>query len=231
MNTEMNVDAAKMNRIIFGSMIRNWRIQQGWTQYTAHYWAKEVGFDTISYGNLSVIESGKSGELRFASFLQFEELFRRLHERDYGQITNELTRKRVEDSRPICHPDGRPWDALDLIACYLGRKDVPEALTVPQAPSISDKALKALCSRWRRMVQRHAEATGDRTQALETLMRRVPDQDHARFRELLMGFDYTQQELAKLWLHTSLYQPEQWIHDWEQLENGYAHTSFLIKNQ
>lgn len=218
MNTEVNVDAAKMNRIIFGSMIRNWRIQQGWTQYTAHYWAKEVGFDTISYGNWSVIESGKSGELRFASFLQFEELFRRLHERDYGSITDELTRKRVEGSQPICDMDGQPWDAVDLIACYLGRKDVPEALTKAQAPSISDKALKALCSRWRRMVQQHAEALGNRTKALNTLILRfVPDEHEQQFRELLMGFDYTHQELARLWVHTNIYKPEQWIHDWEQL--------------
>ena len=212
--TEAEIQA---NKDRFGSMIRNWRIQQGWTQYTAHYWAKEAGFDTISYGNWSVIESGKSGELRFASFLQFEELFRRLHERDYGSITDEPTRKRVEGSRPICHPDGRPWDAVDLIVCYLGRKDVPEALTVPQAPSISDKALKALCSRWRRMVQQHAATTKDRTKALNTLILRfVPDEHEQQFRELLMGFDYTHQELARLWVHTNIYKPEQWIHDWEQ---------------
>lgn len=212
--TEAEIQA---NKDRFGSMIRNWRFQQGWTQYTAHYWAKEAGFDTISYGNWSVIESGKSGELRFASFLQFEELFRRLHERDYGSITNEATRKRVEDSSPICHPDGRPWDAVDLIACYLGRKDVPEALTVPQAPSISDKALKALCSRWRRMVQQHAATTKDRTKALKLLEDFMPDEHVRRFRELLMGFDYTQQELARLWVHTNIYWPEKWIDDWKQL--------------
>lgn len=218
--TEAEIQA---NKDRFGSMIRNWRIQQGWTQYTAHDWAREVGFKTISYGNWSVIESGKSGELRFASFLQFEELFRRLHERDYGSITNELTRKRVEGAQPIRNTPpvaemiGRPWNALDLIACYLRRKDVPEALTVPQAPSISDKALKALCSRWRRMVQQHVEALGDRTKALNTLILRfVPDEHEQQFRELLMGFDYSQQELARLWVHTTVYKPEQWIHDWEQ---------------
>jgi transcriptional regulator with XRE-family HTH domain len=205
--TEAEIQA---NKERFGSMIRNWRIQQGWTQYTAYYWARQAGFDTISYGNWSVIESGKSGELRFASFLQFEELFRRLHERDYGSITDELTRKRVEDSRPILNSAGRPWDAVDLIACYLGRKDVPEALTVPH------KALKALCSRWRRMVQQHAEVLGDRTKALNRLMQFVPDEHEQEFRELLMGFDYTHQELARLWVHTTVYKPEQWIHDWEQ---------------
>jgi hypothetical protein len=213
--TEAEIQA---NKERFGSMIRNWRIRQGWTQYTAHYWAKETGFDTISYGNWSVIESGKSGELRFASFLQFEELFHRLYMKDYGVIGDPLTRERVEGSQPICDMDGQPWDAVDLIACYLGRKDVPPELTVPQAPSISDKALKALCSRWRRMVQQHVEALGDRTKALNTLILRfVPDEHEQQFRELLMGFDYSQQELARLWVHTTVYKPEQWIHDWEQL--------------
>ncbi len=56
--TEAEIQA---NKDRFGSMIRNWRIQQGWTQYTAHDWSREVGFSTISYGNWSVIESGKSG--------------------------------------------------------------------------------------------------------------------------------------------------------------------------
>lgn len=211
--TEAEIQA---NKDRFGSMIRNWRIQQGWTQYTAHNWAKEAGFDTISYGNWSVIESGKSGELRFASFLQFEELFHRLYVKDYGSITDELTRKRVEGSQPICDMDGQPWDAVDLIACYLGRKGVPPELTVPQAPSISDKALKALCSRWRRMVQQHAEASPNRTQALNRLIQLVPPEYDGGFYEMLMGFDYTHQELARLWVHTSIYKPEQWIHDWEQ---------------
>jgi len=198
-------------------MIRNWRIQQGWTQYTAGNWAREAGFDTISYGNWSVIESGKSGELRFASFLQFEELFHRLYMKDYGAITDPLTRERVEGSQPICDMDGQPWDAVDLIACYLGRKDVPEALTKAQAPSINDKALKALCSRWRRMVQQRAAATKDRTKALKLLENFMPDEYVKGFRELLMGFDYTQQELAKLWIHTNVYWPEKWIDDWERL--------------
>jgi hypothetical protein len=205
------------NKERFGSMIRNWRIQQGWTQYTAHNWAKEAGFDTISYGNWSVIESGKSGELRFASFLQFEELFRRLHNNDYGHVVDPVTLKRLDAAEPIYRPDDTPWDAVDLIACYLGRKDVPAALTVPQAPSISDKFLKALCSRWRRMVQQHAEALGDRTKALNRLMQFVPDEHEQSFRELLMGFDYSHQELARLWVYTTIYLPEQWIHDWEQL--------------
>jgi transcriptional regulator with XRE-family HTH domain len=209
----------QVNKERFGSMIRNWRIQQGWTQYTAGNWAREAGFNTISYGNWSVIESGKSGELRFASFLQFEELFRRLHDNDYGTVTDPVTLERLDRAEPIYHPDDRPWDALDLIACYLGRKDVPEALTKAQAPQITDKALKALCSRWRRMVQQHAAATKDRTKALKLLEDFMPDEYVRGFRELLMGFDYTQQELAKLWVHTNVYWPEKWIDDWKQLAN------------
>ena len=58
------LERQEANRTGFGRMLLNWRRRNGWTQYTACSWADEAGFDTISYGNLSVIEQGKAGELR-----------------------------------------------------------------------------------------------------------------------------------------------------------------------
>lgn len=195
-------------------MIRNWRVQQGWTQYTAHDWAKEAGFKTISYGNWSVIESGKSGELRFASFLQFEELFRRLHENDYGTVANPVTLQRLDAAEPIYHPDDRPWDALDLIAHYLGRKSTPPELLEAPAPKLTDKVLKAQCSAWRKRVHELASQAPDRSKAIGRLIDQVPEAHEQRFTEFLMGFDYTHQELAELWICADCYEPGQWIGKW-----------------
>ncbi|MFZ0409467.1 MAG: hypothetical protein WAM11_15370 [Cyanobium sp.] len=68
------------SRLAFGRMLLNWRRRNGWTQYTACTWAKAIGEPSmvISYGNLSVIEQGKAGELRQKSFWQLGELNRRI---------------------------------------------------------------------------------------------------------------------------------------------------------
>ena len=60
------------SRGAFGRMLLNWRRRNGWTQYTACSWAEAIGEPklVISYGNLSVIEQGKAGELRQRAFWQ-----------------------------------------------------------------------------------------------------------------------------------------------------------------
>jgi hypothetical protein len=105
----------------FGRLMYSWRLYNNWTQYTVHNWAKEAGFEAISYGNLSVIESGKAGELRQKTFFMLEELNRRLFERDYGNIKTLDLRKKVEGSKPLVHFGNDPWDAVDFWIRYIGR--------------------------------------------------------------------------------------------------------------
>ena len=65
----------------------NWRRHNGWwTQYTACTWAETIGEPklVISYGNLSVIEQGRAGELRHRAFWQLWELNRRIASCDWG---------------------------------------------------------------------------------------------------------------------------------------------------
>ena len=81
------------NRAAFGRMLLNWRRTNGWTQYTACSWAEEAGFDAISYGNLSVIEQGKAGELRQKAFWQLAELNRRIAEQDWGTIQSQAIKQ------------------------------------------------------------------------------------------------------------------------------------------
>jgi transcriptional regulator with XRE-family HTH domain len=109
----------------FGAMLRSWRIQNKWTQYTAHNWAKEAGFETISYGNLSVIEQGKAGELRQKAFFQLEELNRRLIARNWGNVKTQKIKEKLKDAKPLVDDNGKAWDAVDFWACYVGMKPIP----------------------------------------------------------------------------------------------------------
>lgn len=111
----------------FGSMMRLWRKRNKWTQYTAYMWSKEAGFEAISYGNLSVIEQGKAGELRQKAFFQLEELNRRLVTENWGTVKNQEIKNQLKESKPLIGDDGKVWDAVDFWACYCGFKPVPTA--------------------------------------------------------------------------------------------------------
>ena len=76
------------SRLAFGKMLLNWRRRNGWTQYTACHWAEAIGDPklVIAYGNLSVIEQGKAGELRQRAFWQLWELNRRIASGDWGPV-------------------------------------------------------------------------------------------------------------------------------------------------
>jgi hypothetical protein len=112
-------------RIAFGRMLLVWRQRNHWTQYTAHEWAKEAGFETISYGNLSVIERGKAGELRQKAFFQLEELNRRIINKQWGAIKSQHIKEKLKEIQPIQGDDDKVWDAVDFWSCYTGCTPVP----------------------------------------------------------------------------------------------------------
>jgi hypothetical protein len=91
------------SRLAFGRMLLNWRRRNGWTQYTVCNWAKAIGepSSVISYGNLSVIEQGKAGELRQRSFWQLGELNRRIAAREWGRFGDAALRKKLEAAMPL----------------------------------------------------------------------------------------------------------------------------------
>jgi len=107
-------------------MLRSWRIRNNWTQYTVHKWAKEAGFEAISYGNLSVIEQGKAGELRQKAFFQLEELNRRLANKNFSNVKSQEIKEKLKDAKPLVDDTGKIWDAVDFWACYVGLKSIPQ---------------------------------------------------------------------------------------------------------
>ena len=115
-------------------MLLKWRWRNGCTQYTACSWAEEAGFDTISYGNLSVIEQGKAGELRQKAFWQLGKLNRRIADQEWGSVKNQAIKEKHEGAIPLGDADCPVWTPLELWACYCGLREASDASRTAPAP-------------------------------------------------------------------------------------------------
>jgi hypothetical protein len=114
---------------LFGMFMRQWRIRNGWTQYTWGKYAKDLGFSFISYGNLSVLENGTCGNLRWDSFWQIGRLNFSFFSQEWknDKIENDDVRQRIARTEPIAiyHDDGIPWLASDFMLAFHGFIDFP----------------------------------------------------------------------------------------------------------
>jgi len=205
------------NRAAFGRMLLNWRRRNGWTQYTACSWADAVGFETISYGNLSVIEQGKAGELRQKAFWQLGELNRRIAERDWGKVLDQAIKEKLEGSVPIGDKDCQVWTPLEFWACYCGLREVPDAFRTTPAPTIGQRKATELSAKWRYQLRQVVdEFELDPSDAITALAAEASEEHRKRFYAVLTGFgDYKPEELAPLWIEGDLYQPKRWLDKWE----------------
>ena len=207
----------------FGRMLRLWRERNGWTQYTACEWGAEAEFEVISYGNLSVIEQGKAGELRQKAFFQLEEINRRLDDAagKLAGVKSQRLKEQLRDAEPLRGDDGKLWDAVDFWSCYIGYVPVPRAFQAAPAPTLTPKRAEEICQKWRQHVRRVIKDGGlDVTQALEQLVKGAPKEHQKRFSEVLAIDDYSSVELAQLWVDGEDFLPEQWIGAWEQKALG-----------
>jgi hypothetical protein len=211
------MDWQEESRKAFGRLLHNWRRRNGWTQYTACEWGAEAKFEVISYGNLSVIEQGKAGELRQKAFFQLEELNRRLAEKDWGPVKSQRLKDQLKGAEPLRGDDDKLWDAVDFWSCYIGYVPVPRAYQSAPAPTLTSKRVEELCRKWRQHVRRVIKAGGlDVTQGLGQLVKSAPKEHQKRFSEVLAIDDYSSIELAQLWVDGEEFLPEQWISAWEQ---------------
>ena len=206
------------SRLAFGRMLLNWRRRNGWTQYTACTWAKAIGEPSmvISYGNLSVIEQGKAGELRQKSFWQLGELNRRIAAKEWGRFGDAALREKLEAAIPL-EDEGCPvWGPLEFWACYCGVRPVPQPFRAAPAPVISERQAVMLSGRWRRQLCSQIEAHDlDPATALDALMALAAEKHRRAFYAVLTGFrSYNPAELSALWLEGDRYRPELWLEQW-----------------
>ena len=206
------------SRVVFGRMLLNWRRRNGWTQYTACHWAEAIGDPklVISYGNLSVIEQGKAGELRQRAFWQLWELNRRIASGDWGVVGDVELRPKLKGAIPLGDDDAPVWGPLEFWACYCGLRPAPQAFATTPAPLISDRQASALCARWRRQLQAVIEEQRlDPAAALHDLTALTKEKQRSGLYAVLTGFRrYSPEELATLWVSGDRYWPEQWLTQW-----------------
>ena len=220
-NYQKIIDRQIESRNAFGRMMLNWRLSNSWTQYTACEWAKVAGFEIISYGNLSVLEQGKAGELRQKAFFQLEELNRRLdHDKDLLAISDIKLRKLVENAKPILHEStNKPWDAVDFWGCYTGYLRVPPCYLSSPAPALSSKMAKQLCNQWRHVfkvkMRQFIEDGESAFDVLSTFVSFAPAEMRPAFSAMLLGEDYTAAQLQLLW-RDGKYLPGTWLSMWDK---------------
>lgn len=123
-----DIDNAECKRR-FGRFMRQWRLRNGWTQYTSGKYADELGFSSISYENLSVLENGTSGELGWRGFWQIGRLNFSFYSREYENhvfADPDLKErfKRISPA-PILLEDGLPWLASDFMLSSFGYIEFP----------------------------------------------------------------------------------------------------------
>ena len=204
-------------RAAFGRMLRIWRERNGWTQYTAERWGREVGFATLSSGNVSMVEQGKAGDLRAQAHFQLAEVNRRLAERDWGTLHSPELRHALEHAEPIRGEDGALWGPAEFWSCYVGLLPVPEAYRQVEpepAPQLDERGAAELSAQWRQQVSSEASRRGlDPIETFQGAARQAPAAQRKSLRAVLAGFrDYRPEELTPLWQQGWL--PERWIEAW-----------------
>jgi transcriptional regulator with XRE-family HTH domain len=109
----------------FGEMLRRWREQQGWTQYTAYKWAKGAGFAAMAPSTLSVMENGLAPKPRPETFFALAEIHRRLAMQEFDGIADRSLAQLVETAQPLRGDDGRVWGPAEFWSCHVGLLGVP----------------------------------------------------------------------------------------------------------
>jgi len=191
-----------LHREAFGKMLLVWRKRNGWTQYTGAKWGEEAGFSAISYGNLSVIENGKAGELRQKAFFQLAEMNKRIAEKEWGDVKCQEVKAKLRGAEPI-GDDGCPvWGMTEFLNCYIGQRAVPGKFKEDVAPKLNQRHTAEIVNTWRRemriLMKEHQLSYQDSMGRIISEM----GEKGEKFVSVISGFDtYTPSELQELWDH------------------------------
>ena len=208
----------KEARQAFGRMVRRWREQNGWSQYTGEAWAKESGFDLLSHAGLSTLENGQTATPQWATFGHFAEMNRRLAAQDFTGVKKHELLALLHEARPMVDDDGVLLEEEALFGIHAGTRLVPTSYWVPPeggAPTITDAEAIQLCEAWRQLVRNEAARRGTGlVSCLNDLGSLVPEPHRVLLQEVLVGAsNYSACELLQLWNGKDLL-PQVWIEIW-----------------
>ena len=126
--------------------IKKWFKQNGWPQSVTEGWARAAGSDVGPWASqISILMAGRlePKPFFFVALAQFNEA---VATRNLACITDRRLLDRLKNGEPLCHDNGKPFDAADFFRLYVGQLEPPKALT---AMTDEDGAqISAICMEW-----------------------------------------------------------------------------------
>lgn len=206
----------------FGRMLRRWRRQNGWTQYTARRWADEAGLgEVIRHSGLSELERGITRSPRNVVFLSLANLNALIHQGEFKGVRSRDLLDQLKGSQAICDEAGKPWGPSEFWSCHAGLLLPPEALRAPAAspaPTLTADQAAELCASWADQARDAARAAGAGPAQLMAAGGFAPARLRQKWAGVVMGLDaWTAAELAEQWdAEASEWRPAQWLAAWKE---------------
>ena len=206
----------------FGRMIRRWRKQNGWTQYTAKRWADEAGLGgVIRHSGLSELERGITRSPRNVVFLSLANLNGLIHRQEFKGVRSRDLLDQLKGSQAICDEAGQPWGPSEFWACHAGLLLPPAWLAAPAAnpaPVLTDDQAAELCTSWADQAREAAKAADTGPAGLIAAGGFAPLRLRQRWSGVLLGIDqFSPPELAEQWdPEASEWRPAQWLTAWRE---------------
>lgn len=198
----------------FGENLRRWRVAQGWSQNTPQDWGQAIGVLHVFNSQWSQLESAK---LRSPGPLVFRALGAMNHMLAagvYGPIKDRALLDRVKGAQPVRHDDGHPWDGADFYCAFLGDLDWPPIANT--LPPITDAEAQAISDAIRAGVRNGAKRRRlSLRAAADQLLDHVPEDQHARLEDVLLGESWSGAELTALRDGDGAAGPEAWLAAWD----------------
>ena len=121
---------------------------------------------------------------------------------------------RVKAAEAICHEDGEPWDGSDFYAAFLGDLQFP---VIPnRLPPITDAEAVEISETFRADVRNGAKRRSLALRAAaDQLLDHVPDDQHSRLEDVLLGDAWTAAELMALRDPDGKLAPRAWLAAWD----------------
>jgi transcriptional regulator with XRE-family HTH domain len=200
--------------VSFGENLRRWRVAQGWSQNTPQDWGQAVGDLHVFNSQWSQLESAKLRGPKPTVFRALGAMNALLHAGQYGPIKDRALMDRVRAAQAICHEDGEPWDGSDFYAAFLGDLQFP---VIPnRLPPITDKEAAEISDGFRADVRNGAKRRSLALRAAaDRLLDHVPEEDHGRLEDVLLGDAWTAAELMALRDPDGRLAPRAWLAAWD----------------
>lgn len=198
----------------FGVGLRRWRVAQGWSQNTPQDWAKAIGISPVANSQWSLLERGQMRAPEPKLFRSLGAMNQLLAAGTYGPISDRKLLDLVKGAESVRHDDGRPWTGQDFAACFMGAITWPPVVERRPLPTAEEAAAASATFResFRSACRKRRQKPGT---AQQELLDQVPAEHQARVEDVLLGDDWTPQEVLQLEDEDGRPLPALWLEAWQ----------------